>query len=78
MVTNPKAKELEEKGKVEYDNFTWWPHYHKEKMNWASGVRIKANSDIIVIAATVELFLTKSLLDTFAGSICKAPYHILL
>ncbi len=35
MVTNPKAMELQKKGKTEYEWGTLWPHYHKEKMIWA-------------------------------------------
>ena len=65
MVTNPKAKELEVQGKVEYDNFTLWPHYHKEKMNWASGIRTRANTEIIVIATTGR--------DPFEDVPCRNP-----
>ena len=65
MVTNPKAKELEVKGKVEYDTFTLWPHFHKEKMNWASGIRTKSDTEIIVVAATGR--------DPFEDAPCREP-----
>ena len=65
MVTNPKAKELAIKGKVEYDTFTLWPHFHKEKMNWASGIRTKAGTEIIVIATTGR--------DPFEDVPCRTP-----
>ena len=37
MATNQKALERQKQEKVEYDWGTLWPHYHKEKMNWATG-----------------------------------------
>lgn len=52
MVTNPKARELEEKGKVEYAWGTLWPHYHKEKMNWAAGFRTQGDVDIIFLSGS--------------------------
>ncbi len=65
MVTNPEAKKLELKGKVEYDTFTLWPHFHKEKMNWASGIRTKRDTEIIVIASTGR--------DPFEDAPCREP-----
>ena len=52
MVTNPKAMELQEKGKVEYEWGTLWPHYHKEKINWASGFRTKGDVDILFLSGS--------------------------
>lgn len=52
MVTNSRARELEEKEKVEYEWGTLWPHYHKEKMNWASGFRTKGDVDIIFLSGS--------------------------
>lgn len=65
MVTNPKAMELIKKGKVEYDSFTLWPHYHKEKMNWAGGIRTNGDVDIIVYATTGR--------DPFEDAPCRTP-----
>ena len=47
MATNRKALELQRQEKVEYDWGTLWPHYHKEKMNWATGFRTKGDVDIL-------------------------------
>ncbi len=52
MVTNPKARELEEKGKVEYGWGTLWPHYHKEKINWAMGFRTKGDVDLLFLSGS--------------------------
>jgi hypothetical protein len=54
MATNPKALELAKQGKVEYDWGTLWPHYHKEKMNWAGGFRLKGISADARLRATRE------------------------
>ena len=43
MATNPKAIAQEKAGKVEYEWGSLWPHYHKEKMNWAMGFRTKGD-----------------------------------
>ena len=48
MATNQEAVEREKKEKVDYDWGTLWPHYHKEKMNWATGFRTKGDVDIPV------------------------------
>lgn len=52
MATNPNARELEEKGKTEYEWGTLWPHYHKEKMNWAGGFRTKGDVDILFLSGS--------------------------
>lgn len=52
MVTNPKARELKEKGKFEYDWGTLWPDYHKEKMPWGMGFRTKGDVDILFLAGS--------------------------
>ena len=66
MVTNPKARELEEKGKVEYEWGTLWPHYHKEKMNWAAGFRTKGDVDIIFLSGSTGR-------DPFEDAPCRTP-----
>ena len=52
MVANPKAVELEKKESVEYEWGTLWPHYHKEKMNWATGFRTKGDVDILFLSGS--------------------------
>ena len=52
MTTNPKALDLEKKEKVEYEWGTLWPHYHKEKMNWATGFRTKGDVDILFLSGS--------------------------
>lgn len=66
MVTNPKTRELEEKGKVEYEWGTLWPHYHKEKMNWAAGFRTKGDVDIIFLSGSTGR-------DPFEDAPCRTP-----
>lgn len=52
MVVNPRANELEEKEKVEYEWGTLWPKYHKSRMNWASGFRTKGDVDILFLSGS--------------------------
>lgn len=52
MVTNPQAREREEREKVEYEWGTLWPHYHKEKMNWATGIRTKGDFDLLICSGS--------------------------
>ena len=52
MAINPKARELEEKGKTEYEWGTLWPHYHKEMMNWACGFRTRGDVDILFLSGS--------------------------
>lgn len=52
MATNPEAIELQKQGKVEYEWGTLWPHYHKEKMNWATGFRTKGDVDILFLSGS--------------------------
>lgn len=52
MVTNPRAVEQEKKGKIEYEWGTLWPHYHKEKMVWATGIRTKGDVDILFLSGS--------------------------
>ena len=66
MVTNPRARELEEKGKVEYEWGTLWPHYHKEKMNWAAGFRTKGDVDILFLSGSTGR-------DPFEDAPCRTP-----
>jgi len=66
MVTSPKARELEEKGKVEYEWGTLWPHYHKEKMNWATGFRTKGDVDILFLSGSTGR-------DPFKDAPCRTP-----
>lgn len=66
MVTSPKARELEEKGRVEYEWGTLWPHYHKEKMNWATGFRTKGDVDILFLSGSTGR-------DPFEDAPCRTP-----
>lgn len=66
MATNPKARELEEKEKVEYEWGTLWPHYHKEKMNWATGFRTKGDVDILFCSGSTGR-------DPFEDVPCRTP-----
>lgn len=66
MVTSPKARELEEKGRVEYEWGTLWPHYHKERMNWAGGFRTKGDVDILFLSGSTGR-------DPFEDAPCRTP-----
>ena len=66
MVTNPKAVELEKKGRVEYEWGTLWPHYHKEKMNWGAGFRTRGDVDILFLAGSTGR-------DPFQDVPCRTP-----
>jgi enamine deaminase RidA (YjgF/YER057c/UK114 family) len=52
MPTNPEAVAKQKAEKVEYDWGTLWPHYHKEKMNWATGFRTKGDVDILFLSGS--------------------------
>lgn len=66
MVTNPKARELEEKEKVEYEWGTLWPHYHKERMSWATGFRTRGDVDILFLSGSTGR-------DPFEDAPCRTP-----
>ena len=66
MATNPKAVELAKQGKVEYEWGTLWPHYHKEKMNWAGGFRTKGDVDILFLSGQTGR-------DPFEDAPCRTP-----
>jgi enamine deaminase RidA (YjgF/YER057c/UK114 family) len=66
MATNPKALELAKQNKVEYDWGTLWPHYHKEKMNWAGGFRTKGDVDILFLSGQTGR-------DPFEDAPCRTP-----
>lgn len=66
MATNPKALESQKQGKVEYEWGTLWPHYHKEKMNWAAGFRTKGDVDILFLSGQTGR-------DPFEDAPCRTP-----
>ena len=66
MATNPKAIELQKHEKVEYEWGTLWPHYHKEKMNWATGFRTKGDVDILFLSGSTGR-------DPFEDAPCRTP-----
>ena len=66
MATNQEAVEREKKEKVDYDWGTLWPHYHKEKMNWATGFRTKGDVDILFLSGSTGR-------DPFEDAPCRTP-----
>ena len=52
MAQNPEAVAKQNVEKVEYDWGTLWPHYHKEKMNWATGFKTKGDVDILFLSGS--------------------------
>ena len=50
MITNPKARVREQKERVEYEWGSLWPHYHKDRQNWATGFRTKGDVDIFFLS----------------------------
>lgn len=66
MVTNPKAAKLDREGKVEYEWGTLWPHYHKERMNWACGFRTRGDVDTLFLSGSTGR-------DPFEDAPCRTP-----
>jgi enamine deaminase RidA (YjgF/YER057c/UK114 family) len=66
MATNKDAVQREIEGKVEYDWGTLWPHYHKEKMNWAAGFRTRGDVDILFLSGSTGR-------DPFEDEPCRTP-----
>jgi len=52
MAQNPEALAKQKAEKVEYEWGTLWPHYHKEKMNWATGFRTRGDVDILFLSGS--------------------------
>jgi enamine deaminase RidA (YjgF/YER057c/UK114 family) len=50
MLTNPEARAKEQQEKVEYEWGTLWPHYHKDKVTWATGIRTRGDVDILFLS----------------------------
>ncbi len=66
MAINQDAIERERKEKVDYDWGTLWPHYHKEKMNWATGFRTQGDVDILFLSGSTGR-------DPFEDAPCRTP-----
>jgi enamine deaminase RidA (YjgF/YER057c/UK114 family) len=66
MATNQAALERQKQEKVEYDWGTLWPHYHKERMNWATGFRTKGDVDILFLSGSTGR-------DPFEDAPCRTP-----
>jgi enamine deaminase RidA (YjgF/YER057c/UK114 family) len=52
MPTNQESIRRQNEEKVEYEWGTLWPHYHKERMNWATGFRTKGDVDILFLSGS--------------------------
>jgi 2-iminobutanoate/2-iminopropanoate deaminase len=50
--TNAEAYEKAKADRVDYEWGSLWPHYHKEKMNWATGFRTKGDVDILFLSGS--------------------------
>lgn len=66
MPTNPESIRRQEEGKVEYEWGTLWPHFHNEKMNWATGFRTKGDVDILFLSGSTGR-------DPFADAPNRSP-----
>jgi enamine deaminase RidA (YjgF/YER057c/UK114 family) len=66
MATNKAAYERMKAEKVEYEWGTLWPHYHKERMNWATGFRTKGDVDILFLSGSTGR-------DPFNDAPCRTP-----
>jgi enamine deaminase RidA (YjgF/YER057c/UK114 family) len=66
MAQNPEALAKQKAEKVEYEWGTLWPHYHKEKMNWATGFRTKGDVDILFLSGSTGR-------DPFEDAPCRTP-----
>lgn len=52
VTTNPHSMERQQEGKVDYEWGSLWPHFHKEKMNWATGFRTSGDVDILFLSGS--------------------------
>ena len=66
MATNEEAVKRQEAEKTEYDWGTLWPHYHKERMNWATGFRTRGDVDILFLSGSTGR-------DPFEDAPCREP-----
>ena len=66
MAQNPESLAKQKAEKVDYDWGTLWPHYHKEKMNWATGFRTKGDVDILFLSGSTGR-------DPFEDAPCRTP-----
>ena len=66
MATNQEAVKRQEAEKTEYDWGTLWPHYHKERMNWATGFRTRGDVDILFLSGSTGR-------DPFEDAPCREP-----
>ena len=66
MVTNHEAVEREKNEAVDYEWGTLWPHYHRERMNWATGFRTKGDVDILFLSGSTGR-------DPFEDAPCRTP-----
>jgi enamine deaminase RidA (YjgF/YER057c/UK114 family) len=66
VATNKEAYEKAAGEAVEYEWGTLWPHYHKERMNWATGFRTKGDVDILFLSGSTGR-------DPFEDAPCRTP-----
>lgn len=66
MAKHAKAQERENAERVDYDWGSLWPHYHKERMNWATGFRTKGDVDILLLSGSTGR-------DPFEDAPCRSP-----
>jgi 2-iminobutanoate/2-iminopropanoate deaminase len=52
MAINPEALEHQRAERVDYEWGSLWPHYHKERMNWATGFRTRGDVDILFLSGS--------------------------
>lgn len=52
MASNPESIKRQKDERVDYDWGSLWPHYHKERMNWATGFRTRGDVDILFLSGS--------------------------
>lgn len=52
MTKSQEAAERERNERVDYPWGSLWPHYHKERMNWATGFRTRGDVDILFLSGS--------------------------
>jgi enamine deaminase RidA (YjgF/YER057c/UK114 family) len=66
VATNVEAYKRARAEAVQYEWGTLWPHYHGERMNWATGFRTRGDVDILFLSGSTGR-------DPFEDAPCRTP-----
>lgn len=66
MAKSEVASSAERTERVDYEWGSLWPHYHKERMNWATGFRTRGDVDLLFLSGSTGR-------DPFHDAPCRTP-----